>query len=358
MIAGWIACRRFSLRWRLSTFSVAALLLFFCHFSAFGIYAIAIVAYEFQYEWERKKRRPSWTAPLTALLTLITPLLLFILFSPTEQVDGHGFNIQGLTIPVYISAMLLTKLFAPYALVGSYNNWLDGSMLVIIGVLLIRGYFTKVLRINNSMSWMLIALAITYFLTPPVLFKSNCADFRLVIAWAFIFISSADLKIAKPSTQAMVYSLLVCLLIIQTSVVVNVWSMQDKFTQAYLSAMSKLPKGSRLFTAFSEQKYSDYVGGFKEYLPCLAIITRSAFVPTLYSLRGAQPVWISNKFQSIKTRSGGPTFSSGEAPNWSQIMRDFDYMLIGGVENFQLLPQDKLILTVRGPDFMLYQIIK
>lgn len=358
MITGWIACRQLSIRWRLPIFSVAATLLFFCHFSAFGIYAIAIVAYELQYEWEHRKRMLSWAYPLMALLTLLTPVLLLILFSPMGQGEGQGFSTQGLTTPVYISAMLFTKLLAPYVLVGTYNTWLDSAMVALLGVVVIRGYFAKVVRINKSMSWMLIVLAITFFLTPPVLFNSQLADSRLFIALAFIFIASADLKVAKPATQALVFSLLVCLFIVRISIVVNVWSMQEKVTQAYLRAMNTLPKGSRLFPAFSEQETVDYIGSFKEYLPCLAIITSSAFVPSLYSLRGSQPVWLSSEFQTIKKRSGGPLFSSGVAPNWTQIMRDFDYILIGGVEHFPLLPQYNLILTVRGPDFLLYRIIK
>jgi hypothetical protein len=144
---------------------------------------------------------------------------------------------------------------------------------------------------------------------------------------------------------------------IRMEVIVNSWTKADKIAAQYAKALDQLPTGQRLFTAFPDT-YSDELGSFKMYLPCLAIISRAAFVPSLYSMRGGQPVLLTPSLQSLKANTGGPGFRHGQLPDWPLVMQGYDYLLVADKAQFSSLPIAQLQALASGPDFHLYRVLK
>lgn len=356
VIAAWIRSRSRAIWWRLAAFSFCTILLLFFHLSAFCVYAIVIVAYEVSHARHKVPGASRWTTLAVAIATLVVPVVIFLMFSPIGQGKGQEFNWIGLSFPMYLLFAFILKLCALRDLMRNYHLWWDFLTLITIGSLLIRWIFIRAIIIERSMVLPLTAIGIAFLLTPPNLYGSWMVDSRLLTAFVFVFIGSADLKLVKPFVQNLVLSLIACLLVVRIGVISYHWSEQDRMTAAYAKALDKLPSGKRLFTAFSRQKYSDELGSFKMYLPCLAIITRSAFVPSLYTLRGAQPVLLTPTYQALKSRTAGPLFPPGQSPDWSQVLRDYDYVLVEDQAKFPSLPTARLLAMASGPDFRLYQV--
>lgn len=358
VIAAWIATCTASAVWRLPVFSLVVLFLFFCHLSTYGFYAAVLIAYEVGQARPGGKGGFKWQGMVAAAVTLIFPVILFFLLSPTGTGEGQQFNWFGLSLIRYIAAMLIAKLIAPVLLVSSYRLWLDCVTAAVVIFVFIRGVFSKCLIINKSMVLPLVTLGGLYLLTPPVLFGSQMADSRLAVALLFTFIASTNLQLSALSMRqkAMMACVLAVLLVVRMAVIVDNWAKSDQLAASYANAFNQLPVGKRLFAVFPKSSPYEQYDAFEYNLPCLAIISRSAFVPSLYSMQGGQPVRLTPVYQGLKNRVASQVHISEQSLNLPLVLKNFDYLLVADKSKFSSPLVASLPIVASGPDFRLYRV--
>lgn len=355
-IAAWILLSRMPKWWHFFFFSFISALLLLCHLSAFGFYALIVTLYEMRrtHSTEDTSRK---NAKYILATSLAFPIFVFLMLSPTSEMkkfDWHGFSLLQYSI-----ATLLSKIALPFSIFLNYDKVLDSISTLIIGALLIRGIFSGYLIIHRAMKLPLACGSIVVLLMPTQLFGSSLADSRIMVALAFVFIASTDLK---SSASQQLRSLLACLFLglflVRTVVIHNYWKEADKLTAAAMRALNEMPTGKRLFVAFPKEKTHEFSSHFGIFLPCLAIISRSAFVPSLYALPGAQPVTLTPQFRLMKAQRPEIEIRPGDSPDWAQVLRDYDYVWVAERAKLASFPSKNLSIVASNAHFDLYQIIK
>ncbi|SFH93129.1 hypothetical protein SAMN04515618_1067 [Collimonas sp. OK307] len=358
-ITAWILVSSAPRWWHMFAFSLIAILLLLCHLSAFAFFALVVAAYECRHVGLGKEGARRWRALGILAVTLIVPIVFFLMFSPTGELQK--IDLHGLTLPQFIMGTLLAK---PFYLVSvffmNYEKLLDGFTLIVVSTILIRGHFSGWLVVHRSMVLPLSFVGIAYLLVPHEFYGSWMADSRLLTALAFIFLGSTDFKSnMTPSLRILLASFLVCLLFVRTIVIVDYWKQADTLTASATKALDKLPTGTRVFVAFSKEKSNDtFVDMFGIFLPCLAIISRSAFVPSLYSQPGAQPVSLTPQFRLTKAPMPGPEIPRGQNPDWDRVLQDYDYVWVADHATFASFPSARLSIMATDARFDLYRVLK
>lgn len=356
-IAAWILLSRTPKWWHFFFFSFISILLLLCHLSAFGFYALVVVLYEMRRITHSTTNTSRKDAKYILATSLAFPIFTFLLASPTSEIKK--FDWHGLSLLQYSIATLSSKATLLYSIFLNYDIVLDLISTLAVSVLIIRGIFSGYLIVHRSMMLPLACGSILVLLMPTQLFGSSLADSRIMIALAFVFIASTDLK---SNTTQQLRSLLACLFVglflVRTIVILNYWKEADILTAAAMRALNEIPKGTRIFTVFPERKTHEFSSHFGKFLPCLAIISRSAFVPSLYSLPGAQPVTLTPRFRLIKARMPETEIPFGDSPDWAQVLRDYDYVWVAEHAKFASFPSKNLLIVASNAHFDLYQVIR
>jgi hypothetical protein len=356
-LAAWILLSRVPKWWHFFFFSFISIFLLLCHLSAFGFYALVAALYEARRTTHSTKDTSRKDAKYILAASLVLPIFAFLMLSPTLEMNK--FDWHGLSLFQYLIATLLSKASLPFSIFLNYDRVLDLISTVLVGVFIIRGIFSGYLIVHPSMKLPLACGSILVLLMPTQLLGSSLADKRIMVALAFVFIASTDLK---PGTTRQLRSLLACLFIslflVRNIVILNYWKEADKLTVTAMAALNQMPKGKRLFVAFPEEKSYKFSSHFGIFLPCMAIISRSAFVPSLYSLPGAQPVTLTPQFRLIKAHMPETQIPLGNSPDWAQVLRDYDYVWVAQPAKFASFPSKSLSTVVSNAHFDLYQVIK
>lgn len=253
--AAWILLSRTPKWWHLFFFSFISLVLLLCHLSAFGFYAFVLTLYEIRRMTHSTKDASRKDAKFILATSLALPIFVFLMASPTSEMkkfDWHGFTLFQYTI-----ATLLSKVTLPSSIFLNYNKVLDAISTFVVGLLVIRGIFSGYLIVHRSMKLALVWGGALVLLMPTQLFGSSLADSRTMVALAFVFIASTDLK---PGATRQLRSMLACLFIglflVRTIVILHSWKEADKLTATAMSALDEIPKGKRIFVAFPKDRKS------------------------------------------------------------------------------------------------------
>lgn len=356
-VAAWILLST-TPKWRhFFLFSFISTSLLLCHLSAFAFYALIVVTYELRQTTHSTKDTSRKHAKYILTASLVLPIFLFLMASPTSEMKK--FDWHSLSPFQYAVATILSKANLIFGLFLNYNIVLDTISTLVIVVLVIRGIFSGCLVVHRSMILPIACGSILVLLMPTELFGSSLADKRVMIALAFVFTASTDLA---PNTTRRLRSLLACLFVglflVRGGVILHYWKEADILTASAIRALNEMPKAKRIFVAFPEDKTHEFSSHFGKFLPCLSIIYRFAFVPSLYSLPGAQPVTLTPQFQTIKALMPELEIVAGDSPDWVQVLRDYDYVWVAEHAKFSSFPSRNLSIVASNPHFDLYQVIK
>ena len=147
-MAGWVALRERAWPWRYLLSAACALVLFFCHLSALGIYGVGILSYEMLRLWER--RREPWPARVIEFVCgglpflAVTPLLAL---SPT----------MGLASSVYWEQR--GKIDGLMYVIADYSDITAFLIVTVLGGAIIWAVRHRVLRFHPLVAVLLTALS-------------------------------------------------------------------------------------------------------------------------------------------------------------------------------------------------------
>ena len=345
VLAAWILFSNRPAYARATAFIVPTLCLFFSHIFALGLYGLCIAGYEFSVH-RRNGFRNLAAAWGIGLIQFILPGILFFFFSPTAPAAQAD---------IYYGSFFWRFVAILYPVLN-YNTALDIGTTLILGGLFVTGILMKKIRIARAMYGPLILLFILFWIIPMNIFTSCRIEMRISIALAFILTAASAPEPGGIRHWRTGIVILLVLFGVRTTVLSCQWIRADGIYSQYLKAFEQIKPGGRLFTAIA------YPGIWKPFpvplphIPCLAIIKRSAFVPSLFASPLQQPVLLTGAYQKQNEPYPDPNCEYGRMPNMGNILKSYDYFLIVNEPYFRGKLDISWAELYRGNNFRLLKV--
>lgn len=356
-LASWAMLREWRGRYLVST--LFAVGLFFCHLVALGIYGIGILAFEIARLMETRGQPlgPRLLAFCAAGLPfLIAPVLLWL--SPTLGLSTQNYwqpqgKVDGVEMVI--------------------NVYYDVVAFTLTGVVIIAGVWALrhgLVRTSPFLMPLLIVGGAVYLVMPRTAFATYMADQRLPVALAFMVLAAVRVDLRHRMVRQGFAIILIALLAIRVGEVQLVWDRLSVWTQTFQESVKKIDRGARVLVV-----YADPRGGINPtdlglvHAACLAIIEKSALVPTVFNVAGKQILRVNKPYRDfVDTEDGNPPTleqmllaedePTPDGPRyWDLWPKHFDYVYLLFTEPNDLNPDpDRLTLVKAGARFQLYKV--
>jgi hypothetical protein len=359
-LAGWVAVRDHAWPIRLALSTACVVALFFCHFSALGIYAIGVLSFEIVRLWDR--RAEPWPGRVLDFVAGGLPFLAvapLLYASPTMQLasavswDQRG-KIDGL---MYV--------------VTDYSDIAAMGLVTILVASAVWAVRHGVLRFHPMTLVLLVVGGVVYLALPRMMFDTYMADQRVPLGVAFMLFGCGELDARNRLVR---HGFLTILIILTAGRLIEIdynWSQLSDSTSAFRSSVRRIAPGSKVFVAYADGTFGDDVRDLGlVHAACIAMIERSALVTTVFTVAGKQVLHVRPEYRDyVDIHDGTPPLTAqlilaAERPlpdtptfwlNWTK----FDYIYILSTEDDAFNPDpSRLTLVADGDRFQLYRIIK
>jgi hypothetical protein len=351
--------RAWPLRLAVNTLFVVAL--FAAHFFALGIYGAVLGLYELWRFWQARAPLHE-TALRLVLLAVPVALVLAVMASSGGAIGDETASWQWF---FGYKPLWLISIMNGYSLIVA-----GASLAVLIGWLTVAAK-RGVLSFAPGGLWMTGGFVLLYLVVPAKLFGATFVDMRVLVAAALVM--PAFLTVSMPSRRWLMASLACAgvVTIVNLAVVYAVWFGYRADYAAMIESFSCLDNGARVLVADSGIAGNPPMRDLTTYpfyhAPTLAVHYADAFVPTLFTGDGKQPLRARAPVARLDIPEGGPislafltAIGKGKPPagvpafvrTWP---RDFDDLYVLGPHRANALP-DLLQEVTRGRRFVLYRI--
>jgi hypothetical protein len=331
LLSAWIYARNNSGLFHWIAFSVGCMLVYLCHLSALGVYAVCVLGYELGCTRVKAAliSRSTLQALLLSLAQFVPVLMLHVLVS-TSAGSYTPIPIENSWLEfafIWVVSKLVLLVISPSICVSAYvmGQAIFGICLV---VALYIGFREGLLKLAAPVKWMAGALAICIFLLPDAGFGSRLLDVRLVPALGLILWSGLEVtqhRKLKSNVLLGVIAVIVVLISLETS---REWVVRDDEYSSVRAALLQVPEGSKVASIILDEPnnpdhISPHVGAF-------SVIDRSALLSNMF-IWPFQPFWVAYRehYVSLVTplRLDNPVTSP---PEYEEIKKIYNYVLIFG----------------------------
>lgn len=307
--AVWLERRR---RWSVAGFALVTPLIFagyLAHLSAYVFLGIGIVVITL-YDWFATRRIT--VASLAGCLPLVPPLVAFLVFMRgTGEVGTIEWNsLQG-------------KFINSLAFVLSYNYALDVLVaLGIAGVAAMLASRTECFAVKRRAFTVGVCFALLFVLCPQTLFTSAGADARFVPVAVLCVLLSLRFKVPARAGK-IALCLLLAFAFVRVASIWQTWSGMSARVATQIAMFESLDARAKIYPVFfdDELKASKIERPFEHSIH-YATIRRHAFTPTLFAIRGQQPLIFRAQHVFDRVNSDTPLAHT----NWEAVRRDYDYI--------------------------------
>ena len=254
-----------------------------------------------------------------AFAGLVLVLVLFVVTVP--QLPGaqehSGLGTLGAEFWFGIKVFLEDKTFKILNLflaLRTYDNRFDLLTGLLLAAPIALAALKRCLHVHAGLALLSAALVVIYFLCPNFLLGAGWVSARFAVMFAFTLAAAVDP--ALPALAGRFGALvLAATLVARTAFIGVIWQERQVDVASLASALSVLPEGSSVLPLEQrpQNKSTAPLGryttlgesGFR-HLPALAVPWRHAFIPTIFSARGKQPLIVLPPWSDISDANGGP----------------------------------------------------
>jgi hypothetical protein len=274
---------------RLLASSLVALLCFFSHIAAFGLYGLMILGIEIgpaiaefrNRQWPALARRAALSAAQFVLPAAI------ILGSWSAVATG-GISYAGF----WRKPDLLFSVF------DNYNRPFDIACFALLLVLLIALAWSRRLHIAPRLVPALALVFGAFLLLPSQLLSGSGLDHRIPVALFVLLVASAAPRFPSRRTAMIAAAVAAVVLLARFAVIESVWLQADRVYAADFAALDTLPYGAKLAVAYPVDAVNSTAVP-ETHLPVLAVARRAAFVPTLFAYLAQQPIALNPPYDRL-----------------------------------------------------------
>lgn len=329
------------------------------HLFACGLYGFTIGLHEL---WRALSRQAGVLVLLARLTPLATPaIVVFTVFL------GFGSHTSGAGNEWFFSAKLfwLIHIMNGYSFIASSVGM---SLLAVLSWGIIKKHAMRTLQ---SGTYIFIGFTALYVVMPFKLFDTAFVDFRVLVAAALILPGFVSVEFPSPTWARRAFATASGIVVLNVAVVLSVWISYQADYRAARESFNRIAPGAMVLIADSAAGLDPPLFNLSSYpiyhVPALAVGYADAFVPTLFTQPGKQPVTPRPALQRLDLPYGGPVPISllesiarnGPGPDTRPFVRnwtkDYDYVYIVG-RHVSNPMADILVEMSSGPRFTLYRI--
>jgi hypothetical protein len=346
-LALWIALR--SRPWlRLALGAAFALVLFFAHLLAFGLYGVMALGYEAGAILHRRLRPVrAMGALILAGAPFLPPSIIYLLLTPKVG-DGH---ISYLPISYKITSFL--------GIFGIYSLPFDLTCFAIAVLATSLAFWRRWVRLHPAMVVPLALLILTYLIMPDELATASGADRRIPQLLALLLVAGSRWTAPVAGAARIFAGSALLLFLVRLSLLGAAWLESDRLYSQLLPAFDAIPAGSRVAVANSSDA-SIFPPPSLLHFPTLAVLRRDAFVPTLFAFPAQQPIALRPHYATLARQlpparlwaalveRSAPLDSAERA-----ALAEYDFVIFLGRQPFAVQPSNELSLIFAMPRFVL-----
>ncbi len=287
VLAAWIIMKPRPWHLRLVLFSLLSLAIYLAHLAAFLSFAIILVSYELSEWWFQKPHVANINLPSQSawLVPLLVPVGVY--FSSPQGSNPSNVMEWG---------TLRHKLLVLASGVRNFHDRMDlASCLLIFGLaVLLLG--SKRLRLHKGLIVCSGTLLLLTLVAPEVALGGDYIDTRLFLP-AYFLLASASLWTPKGRLETVgIVVMAATFFLVRTGILLHDWKPSHAIELELNAALQKLPKGSKLLPVYVEPSPSVSLPIWR-HMPNLAVIAKSAWVPTLFTMSRQQPIQMKQPYR-------------------------------------------------------------
>jgi len=332
-----------------------ALVVYFAHLAAFGLYALLIATLrtsELLREARQNRAWPDIRQVLPEALPLAPPLLL-LLNSPPVQYGGLSFSHP---LEVSFSWFIKTKLGAAVSLLSFGNFWLDVAHLVtwitVLGVIAVLARP----RFHPSLWLFLTVGTLAFLVAPHSALTGGYVEARIPMFLAFSAVAFVDLNPRNAQAFRRLTIVLTTAALVRTFAVAFAWYSSQPPLEEVVQALRRLPAGSFVFTAsldpapgisrFWDQNWAPPMKHVVSY----AGLGRDLFVPATWAHPAQQPISVRPDVQAAYLAQGVNPPVITDSAHLSQVAARFRGSMDSGPAYLLLLGAPTPVIALRDAD--------
>lgn len=333
------------LEWRekptpLRALSVTALVFcaYLAHLSAYCFLGATIAVVTL---WNYRTGKDTLRAGVRGFVPLVPPLLALVAFM---RGSGQAGDVVWNTVSGKLIGMLSPVL--------SYNYNLDVTLLIgLAAIIVMLLYRARRVQVVPPLFIAGLILILLYIVSPKGLITTSAADARFVLPAVLLVVLS--LKIDLPARTAKIL-LFACLLIASVRIgsIWKVWSQLDERIAAEVGRQTVLPIGARVYPIYvmpADGRQGKTERAFMHVIH-YATINRRAFVPTLFALKGQQPL-------NFLTPPLYATPTSSEPERWLEHLVNYDYVWSYSADDeLKRLLRSRCVMVSEANGFSLWRV--
>ncbi len=312
-----------------------------------------------------------------AALPVAVPFVLLVLFAPTLP-GGHGGHHPG-TI-VWQEPSLSAHVSVLLTGIKTYRFSIDALFGLLLALPAFIALLQRRLRVHAGLLIVAITLTIVSLLMPRLIFGIAGVDTRVpcMVALAFAVAVLPDMRLSR---RAIMVATVACMAVVgaRSAWIGHVWLDRQPDFASLGRALSHVPAGAAVLplehlpstAQIAQAPTGRFLGNnplFWHY-PTLAVMDRRAFVPTLFTAAGEQPIRVLPPWDAISIAAGQPEAidrlgdPSAKMASYVKRWREcFDYILVVNADMPNAggpLPASPAIVPIADEGFArLYRIVR
>jgi hypothetical protein len=342
LLAAWIYARNNSSLLHWMAFSAGCILVYLCHLSAFGVYAVCVLGYELgcaRFKFGLISRSAVKTL-LLSLTQFVPAMVLHILVSvSTGNYTPASMDYSLLEITyIWLKYKLVLLAMSPSICVTGYVIGPSIFGILIVCALYI-GFRDKVIKLSAPVKWMASTLAICIFLLPNAGFGSRFLDVRLIPALGLILWSGLEVFQHSKLKSNVLLGVIATIVVLMSLDTAKEWVLRDGEYKSVRTALQKIPEGSKVATIIlnkpgNPNSISAHAGAF-------SVIDRSTLLSNMF-VWPFQPFWVAYREHYVSlvipARLDDPARYS---PEYEDIKKVYSYVLIFGGNDIDRMQYSK-----------------
>lgn len=273
LFAAWVASMPKHGLVKVLLFSAASFALMLCHFFAFASYALMVGAFATARAWRESDPRRRRRDLIEAGLPFVLPAIVFVL---SFSASIHGRSFYG---------DIFVKSIAVLSATLTHGTWPDViiTLAVIVAVWLLQR--RRLFSFARGMGFPFLALVVAAIAMPRMLQGVLGADLRIPLLLAFLLVAASDLAF-RSRRQVLIFCVGVgALLLFRVATITAQWQVFAADFREFRAADAVIESGSRVVVIpFDQRQPVDRPRLPYWFVPCLAVIDRSVFLPHLYTI--------------------------------------------------------------------------
>lgn len=282
-LALWLTWREQLASWRIVPLTALVLAVFLGHLSAFV--TLGIVMFTVTVMRLVARRRITLDMVLAGV-TLVPGVIMFL----------HGFlQRTGQDDPIAYPSIFHNLRDSPIVLVG-YSVTMDAISMVAVAILVAIAIWRRTgVHVHRDALGGTVALAVAYWVFPSdVATGVEALNVRFALGAVTLLVLAIDIELPERMSTALLAACL-ALFTARTAVMTAHWIELDRAFQRHLEAFATIEEGAAVHNIYfyppARVFNAPMVRGLALiHTPSYAAVTRHALVPTLYGVRGQQPL--------------------------------------------------------------------